>query len=173
MNSKSIYPSLWRFAVLFLLQLLLFKQIALLVGPYFNILLWPLFILLLPIEISTPIAVIAGFFSGLLIDFIYGTIGIGASAGAFAAYIRPFILNAYEPKGGFSGKETIPSPHHFGWVWFAQVAAIFFFCCLFWLFAVDAFTFVYFSTITLKTLASWGLSMIFVVVFVFLSNPKN
>ena len=173
MNSNQLYPSLWRYLILLLLQMLLFKQVGIVIGPYFNIFLWPLFILLLPINTNTPLAVFLGFLCGLSMDFVYNTIGIGASAGAFAGFARPFILRSFEPKGGFSGNENIPAPAHFGWAWFMQVSAIYFFLVLFWYFSVDAFTFVYITTTLLKTFSAWGLTMVFVLIFVFLSNPRN
>ena len=173
MNNSLLLPNFWRFLLIALVQMLLFKQVSLLVGPYFIIMLWPLCILFLPIELGTPFAVLLGFALGMIIDMAYASPGLHASAGAFSAYARPFILKAFEPKGGFSGKESIPAPAYFGWPFFLQVSGIFFLLHLFWYFSVDAFTFYYFGTITLKTLAGWGLTMIFVVLYVFLFNPKN
>lgn len=173
MNSSVLLPSLWRFIVLTLVQVLVLKQVALLGGPYFNILIYPLFILLLPIEIPTAFAVMLGFGIGLAVDVFYNSPGVHASAGAWSAFARSFLLQAFEPKGGFSGKEIVPAPAYFGWPWFVQVAALFFALHLFWYFSVDAFTFVYFGTITLKTLAAWALTMIFVIFYGFLFNPKR
>ncbi len=172
MNS-SILPNMWRFFGLVAVQGLLLHQISLSLGEYFNILLYPLFILFLPMQMSTPYLVGLGFLIGLAVDFPYMSIGVHASAGAFAGFVRPIVLAAFEPKGGYSGKEPIFSPYHFGWQMFLQVTALFFMLHLFWYFSVDAFTFVYFSTITLKTLAGWVLTMIFVVFYGFLFNPKN
>ncbi|MCB9307941.1 MAG: hypothetical protein H6565_15190 [Lewinellaceae bacterium] len=171
--NNNIFPHIWRFFGLTLLQVLLLQQMSASIGSYFNVLLYPLFILFLPIQLATPYAVILGFLIGLSVDFFYVSIGIHASAGAFSGFARSIILSAYEPKGGYTGKEPIPSPAHFGWRWFLQVAAFFFFAHLFWYFSVNAFTFVYVTTITLKTLAGWGLTMIFVVLYCILFNPKN
>jgi hypothetical protein len=173
MNSSNLFPNIWRFIILVLIQALVLKQISLTAGAYFNILLYPLFILFLPIEIPTALAIFLGFAIGLTVDMFYATPGVHASAGTFAAVARRILLLAFEPKTGYSGKEVIPAPAYFGWTWFAQVAGLFFLLHLFWYFSVDAFTFVYFGTITLKTIVSWLLTMIFVVFYGFMFNPKR
>jgi hypothetical protein len=172
MNSSNIFPHIWRFLGLAATQALLLKQVSASVGPYFNIFLYPLFIFFLPLQIATPYLVLLGFSMGMTIDFFYHSIGVHASAGAFAGVIRPLILMAFAPKGGFSGKEPIFAPSYFGWQLYLQAAAVFFLLHLFWYFSVDAFTFVYFGTITLKTLSAWLLTMIFIVLYTTMFNPK-
>ncbi len=171
--NNSIFPGIWRFIGLTAVQVLLLQQAGSAIGSYFNVLLYPLFILFLPIQMPTPYVVLLGFAIGLTVDFFYGSIGIHASAGAFSGFARSVILSAYKPKGGFSGKEPIAAPVYFGWQWFFQVSALFFAAHLLWYFSVNAFTFVYVATITLKTLAAWGLTMVFVVLYSILFNPKN
>lgn len=173
MNSSALYANLWRFVGLVATQTLLLKQVSVSVGQYFNILLYPLFIFLLPIQMATPYIVGLGFSIGLVIDFFYGTPGIHASAGAFSGFARTLIFYAFAPKGGFSGKELVFSPHFFGWQIFLQTVAVFFALHLFWYFSVDAFTFVYFTAITVKTLAAWVLTMIFVVLYMVMFNPNS
>ena len=172
MNNK-LFPNLWRFIGLTAVQVLQLKQLTLSLGAYFNILLYPLFILLLPIQLATPYVVLLGFATGLTVDFFYGSIGVHASAGAFAGFFRFLLFTAFAPKGGYSGKEPIFSPEHMGWSLFLQVSAWFFLSYLFWYFSVDNFTIVYFGTVTLKTLAAWVLSMVFVWLYTAMFNPKN
>lgn len=168
-----VFPNIWRFIGLVLVQVLLLQQIGSTVGSYFNVLLYPLFILFLPIPLATPYAVLLGCAIGFTVDFFYGPLGLHASAGAFSGFARGIILTAFEPKGGYSGKEPIMSPALFGWRKFLQVSAVFFAAHLFWYFSVNAFTFVYFTTISLKTAAAWALTMIFVVLYGILFNPKR
>lgn len=172
MNSN-LFPQLSRFLVFWLTQGLVLKQIAVKAGSYFNILLYPLFILLLPFQLATPWLVMLGFSIGLMVDFFYGNIGVHASTGAFLGWIRGFVFFAFEPRAGYSGKEPIASPAHFSWRWFAPLTAIYLFLACFWYFSVDYFTFYYFSSILLKTLAAWGLTMIFVFLYVLAFNPKQ
>jgi len=164
MNSN-IFPHLWRFIVLVLFQVLVLKQLALSVGSYFNVLIYPLFIFFLPLRIATAYTVLLGFAIGITVDTFYGSLGVHASAGAFSGLIRGFILEAFGPKGGFKGKEPIFSPAYFGWQSFFQAIGVFMVLYLFFYFSVDAFTFVYLTTITLKTITSWVLSMTFVLLY--------
>jgi len=173
MNSNAFFSKLWRFLGLFAAQALFLKQVSLALGSYFNILLYPLFILFLPLQLATPYVVLLGFLIGMSVDFVYGTPGVHASAGAFSGYARSLIFFTFAPKGGYSGKELIFAPAFFGWQIFLQVAALFFVAHLFWYFSVDAFTFVYVGAITLKTLAAWVLTMLFVVLYTALFHPNN
>ena len=171
MNSN-IFPHIWRFIILVAVQVFVLQQITLAVGPYFNVILWPLFIAFLPLALATPYLVLLGFAAGMVVDLFYGTPGIHASAGAFCGLARPFVFKAFAPKGGFSGKEPIFSPAHVGWQTFLQGIAVLFVLHIFWYFSVEAFTFVYLATITLKTLAAWALTMVLSVLYTTLSNPK-
>lgn len=171
--NNNFFPNFWRFLGLVAVQVLLLKQLTVSVGEYFNILLYPLFILFLPIQLATPYLVLLGFAIGMTVDFFSGSIGVHASAGAFSGFFRFIIFAAFAPKGGYSGKEPIFSPAHMGWQLFLQVSVLFFLAHLFWYFSVDAFTFVYFGTITLKTISAWILTMIFVWLYTAMFNPKN
>ena len=173
MNS-SLIPSIWRFLGLVAVQTLLLKQMGAAVDSiYFNVLLYPLLVLFLPMELSAPIAVLLGFAVGMAVDLPYGTPGVHASAGAFSAFAKPIVIAVVGPKGGFTSKELIFSPHHVSWQTFLQGSSLFFFLHLFWYFSVDAFTFVYFSSIIFKTVAALFLTMIFVVLYAAMFNPKR
>ena len=173
MNSSFIVPNVGRFLGLVLVQVVILSEVSLSADGYFNILLYPLFILLLPIQIATPVAVILGFLMGLTIDVFSGTIGVNASAGAFSGYARAVILHQYAPRGGYTGKEPIASPIYFGWRWFLSVASIFFAVHIFWYFSMAYFTPIYFlAKILPQTLIGWIFSMAVVVVLMRLFHPK-
>ncbi len=161
-----------RFLGLFLAQLLVFNQVSLAIGTYFNVLVYPIFVLLLPIMVPTSAAILMGAFMGVLVDFGQGTPGVHASASAFSAFCRPLILAIFEPKGGFAGKDPIPSPHHIGWQTFLQVASVYFFAHLFWYFSVSEFTIVYFASISLKTLIALAISMAMTTIYISLFRTK-
>ena len=92
MNSRLILPNLWRFIGLVLIQVIILSEVALTADGYFNVLVYPLFILFLPIQLPTPTAVFLGFLVGIVVDFFSGTIGVNASAGALSGYARAVIL---------------------------------------------------------------------------------
>ena len=98
-----------------------------------------------------------------------------ASAGAFSGFSRNIVFYAFRPRGGYSGKEPIASPFHFGWAWFVKVSLIFFLLHIFWYFSVDAFAFTteLALSVTKKTLIASLLSMLFVLFYGFLFNPKQ
>lgn len=171
--NKRVLPSVWRFLGLVAVQGLLLHQVGSAINEYFNVMLYPLFILLLPIQISSSVAVLLGALIGLAVDMFYASPGVHASAGAFSGLIRAGVLSFFKPKGGYTGKEPIPAPEYFGWPWFLQVAGVFFAAHLFWYFSVNAFSFVFITTITAKTFAALALTMIFVVLYCILFNPKN
>jgi hypothetical protein len=173
MNS-GVFPSIWRFFGLVAVQVLLLKQIGLSIdSAYFNVLLYPLFILFLPLQLSPNFMVLLGFAVGMAVDIFYASPGVHASAGAFSGFARSYIVGAFAPKGGYTSKEPVFTPAYVTWQTFIQGSAVFFFFHLFWFFSVDAFTFVFFNSIILKTMVSWGLTMVFVLLYAAMFNPKN
>lgn len=173
MNSSNIFPNLWRFIGLVLVQIVILSQVSLSAEGYFNVLLYPLFILFLPIELPTPVAVLLGFFVGLTVDVFNGSLGVNASAGAMSGYLRAFILGWFAPRGGYTGKEPIPAPAYFGWNWFLKVASIFFAVHIFWYFSMSYFTPVYLlQKILPQTIIAWIFTMLLTLVLTRLFNPK-
>ena len=91
--NKSI-NNIFRFVFFVLLQLFILDNILFLgyVNPYLYI----LFILLLPISISSIQALLLAFLVGLSIDFFHNSGGVHAAACLVMAYFRPFALrNAF------------------------------------------------------------------------------
>ncbi len=174
MKGISFFPHLWRFLSLLAVQTLVLSGISYNTDGYVSLLIYPLFILLLPILIPVPLAVLAGFVIGLLVDIFSGTLGLHASAGAFSAYARAIILDKFTPQGGYTGKEPIASPAYFGWQWFVSVAAIFFGVHLLWYFSMAYFTPAYFfNKILPQALLSWISTLPVVIVLVRLFYPRQ
>ena len=171
--SNLFAANLWRFLGILAAQVLVFKQASEAIGPYFNVFLYPLLLLLLPMVIPTALAVLIGFALGIVVDFFYATPGVHAGASVFSAFCRPLLLAAFEPKGGYSGKDPIASPHHLGWQNFLQIAGVFFFLHLFWYFAMTEFTLVYFGSILLRTVASLLISVLLLVIYMGLFRTKT
>lgn len=173
MNIGIFLPNLWRFLGLVFIQGLVLTEASRNTDGYVNVLLYPLFILFLPIKLPVPSAVALGFFAGLAVDIFSGTIGVNASAGAFSGYARAIVLHRFAPKGGFSGKEPIAAPAYFGWRWFASVLAAFMIVHLFWYFAMTYFTPAYLLVkIVPQTLLSWLLSVPVALIVTWLFYPK-
>jgi hypothetical protein len=169
-----IVANILRFAGLVILQGLVFKNIG--VGwenfPWLHIVLFPVFILLLPIRTPRALVVFLAFLSGIFVDMLYGTLGVHASAATFIGFIRPTVLSFMEPRSGYNVNHS-PTAARMGLGWFMQYASTLFFLHLFFYFSVEAFTFVYILDILLKTVISFIVSMVFVMIYQVLFNPLD
>lgn len=169
-----ILANIYRFFGLSLLQGLVFQNI----GndwesfPYLHIIVFPTFILLLPMRLPRSLVLLLAFAIGIFVDILYDTLGLHASAAVFTAYIRPFVFKVLEPRGGYNVNLS-PTARNLGVEWYLKYASILMFAHLFFYFSVEAFTFVYIGNIMLKTLISFVLSMLFIVIYQLLFNPSE
>lgn len=173
MNSVIVINAL-RFIGLVVLQGLVFQNVG--AGwenfPYLNIILFPLFILLLPMRTPKASVILLGFLIGIFVDIFYNSMGLHASAAVFTAFARPYVLNILEPRGGYNVNYS-PTAYRMGLGWFLRYASILMFSHLFFYFSVEAFTFVYFVDILIKTIVSFIVSMIFILIYQLILNPVD
>jgi hypothetical protein len=173
MNSRTIAPHILRFIGLVAVQSLLLNQMTGSIGAYFNVLLYPLFILFLPLQMAAPYVIMLGFLVGLTVDMFVPSWGIHASAGVFSGFARGLALMPFAPKGGFSAKDPIFSPSLMGWQTFLQGTALFMAMHLLWYFSFSYFSHLYMLEIVKKTASAWVLTMIFVALYTAMFNPKK
>ena len=173
MNS-TIFTNGLRFIGLLFFQVVVLKSVAL--GgdgvKYINILLYPIFIILLPIKIPHALAIFLGFLMGMTMDVFYDSLGVHAGASVFIAFIRPYVLSSLEPRGGY-GVNTSPTKYRFGFNFFFTYASILCFLHLLVYFSLEIFTPVYLGEIFLKTVFSFLVTMFFVIIYQFLFNPRD
>ena len=96
------------------LQVLIFRNFVL-YGTGFNF--FYLFcLLLLPVELSAITGMLIAFFTGLLIDLFYHTLGIHAAASVLFMFLRYYWLRFNGPRSGYEVNHfpTIPN-YGFGW----------------------------------------------------------
>ncbi|HHM20957.1 MAG TPA: hypothetical protein ENJ20_02935 [Bacteroidetes bacterium] len=168
----TVLANISRFLGLVLLQGLVFQSIGTdLDFRYLHVIVYPIFLLLLPMRIPVALVILLGFLIGFFVDMMYGTWGIHASASVFTAYIRSFIFKILEPRGGYNVNLS-PTAANLGSRWFFQYAAIMLLLHLFFYFSVEAFTFVYIVDILLKTFVSFIVSMLFLTGFQLIFDPK-
>lgn len=170
MSSDIIVANLLRFLGLFLVQVLILINVEI-NSSYVNLYIYPLFLMLLPIRIQKVALLGLAFVVGILVDMFYDTAGVHAAACVFLAYIRSGILAIIEPRGGYEQNHK-PTKHQFGAGWFFQYAAILLLIHLLVVFLLEAFTFVSFGLLLLKTILSFILSMVLIVIYTYLFNPK-
>lgn len=173
MNSV-ISANIIRFFILALGQVLVFKRIAFSWGDFafIHFIIYPLFIILLPIKVPRPIVIALGFLIGIFVDLFYDSPGVHASASVFTAYTRGIVLDFLEPYEGYNTNDS-PTIMTRGIGWFMTYASILFGLHLLWYFSVEAFSFVFFFEILLNTIFSFIASFIIIMLFLLIFRPKN
>lgn len=166
MSSSQILSQVGRFFFLLILQVLVLKNLPFeKVNPY----LYPLALLLLPLEITHATLIIVGFFFGLSIDLFYDTLGLHAGVLAFIGFIRPYICHLIEPRGGYEIGQTL-TPSRLGWSWFVRYAALMFLLATLLVTLGEELSF---SLVWLmRFVLSYFASMVCVLLFQFIFNPK-
>jgi hypothetical protein len=172
--NSSIIKNGVRFIFLVLVQILIFKNIDIDTNgfSYFTIFIYPIFILLLPIRTPTVLVVFLGFVLGITVDVFYDSLGVHAGASVFSAFIRSTILHFLEPRGGFEVNAS-PTKESYGINFFFRYAAIFMFLHILVYFSLEIFTPIYFNEIFIRTVFSFLLSLLFIIIYQYLFNPKE
>lgn len=163
-----------RFVTVILLQGLILQRISLGGASfnYFSILFYPVLLFLLPMKISRALLLIVAFVLGFVIDMFYESIGVHMSACVFVAFLRPYLLKILEPRGGYPVNAT-PTAYDFGLPWFMQYSGILLALFLLFYFSVEVFTFSRFAEILLKTLSSFVVSFVAILLYVTIFNPRR
>ncbi len=171
MNSvlkRNIYRAIFVLSV----QLILLKRIDITFGDfnYIHFTIYPIIIALLPFKTNKTLVVLIGFMMGLFIDLFYDSLGVHAATACFIAYSRYYILMLIAPAEGYN-KEGLTS-YAYGFVWFVSYISILLFLHLFILYSIEAFSFVYFKEIILRTIFSFLASLFLIILSQLIFNPK-
>jgi rod shape-determining protein MreD len=161
--------------LLLLLQVLVLKRIGLgesWIWEYGNIFIYPVIVLLLPFRLPRHYVILIGFFIGLIIDIFYDTIGVHAFALTATAYARGLILSYMEPRGGYQLSMS-PTIFSMGLNWVMTYTFFSMLIHVFLYFSVEIFTFIYIGQILLKTTITLILSMLVVMGYHLLFNPRT
>lgn len=140
--------------------------------PYLHIILFPIFILLLPLRTPRALVILLGFIMGLVVDSFYNSMGVHASAAVFTAFIRSYLLNWIEPRGGYNVNYS-PTAARMGAGWFFKYSAILMALHLVIYFLVEAFNFENIGTTLLNILVSFIFSMICLFIYQVIFNPVD
>jgi len=161
-----------RITFILILQLVLLKRVNLTFGGfnYVHLTIYALTIALLPYKLPRPLIIVIGFFLGLTIDIFYDSIGVHAGATTMIAYLRYYVLAAIAPKEGY--KKQGLTAFEYGVPWFLSYFSILLFIHLATLYSLEAFSFVYFSEIALRTIFSFVASLFICMVGILIFNPK-
>jgi hypothetical protein len=146
-----------RFLVLVILQSLILNQLE--IGFGIQFMAYPLFILLLPFEISTIYLLSLAFCMGVIIDVISNTYGLHTSSLLLFAYIRPFIFKKFSSREGYDNLK-IPSINDMGSRWFTFVYGTLLLLHHLWFFTLEMFRIDNLLFILQKTLLSLPFSFL-------------
>lgn len=156
-----------RFILLIIIQFIL-KGVG---YEYIDIYIYPVFILLLPVGMFDGLVILLSFIYGLCIDAFYNTPGLFASASVALAGARPLVLAILEPRGGYE-KGKAPTKYNLGTRWFLQYSGILLFFHTIWVITLEQLSL--FSWLWLLSLCMiFGLSMLIVMLYQFIFNPKE
>jgi hypothetical protein len=173
--NTAYYRHIIRALLILLLQVLVLKRIGLgssSLWQYGDIFIYPVIVLLLPFRLSRHYVIIIGFLLGLVIDMFYDTIGVHAFALTATAYARGLLLSYLEPRGGYQLSMS-PTIFSMGLNWVVTFTSLSLLIHTFLYFTAEVFTFVYIGKILLKTLITLVLSMMVVMGYHLLFNPRT
>ncbi len=149
------------FFLITLFQVLILKRIDINFNrfQYFHLIIYPLFMMILPIRTPKSLMVVIGFFLGLFIDFFYDSPGVHACAASLTAFLRSYVLKIIEPNEGYN-TTAIPSIRTFTLGGFFIYASILLLVHLLVYFSLEAFSFIFIGEILLRTIFSFIISII-------------
>lgn len=174
MNRDS-FKFILRGLILLLVQVLVLKRIGLnshWLWQHGHIFLYPLVILLLPFRTTRHYVILLGFAIGLTMDMFYDTVGVHAFALTGMAYGRGILLEWLEPRGGYQLSMT-PTQYSMGLNWLIIYTAVSLFIFTLLYFIAEIFTFIYLGQILLKTLITFTLSILVLMGYHMLFNPRK
>lgn len=161
-----------RFVLFLFAQALLLNQLKL--GWGINVMIYPLFILLLPYNLNIFLSMIISFALGLGIDSISNTYGLHASSALLLAYLRPSIFKLFEPRDGYENMQEF-NIHEMSRSWLFSVFGIMLLVHHLWFFSLELFKFNEIGFILQKTALSVPSSMIvcLLILYIFIRKPSS
>jgi hypothetical protein len=151
--SNVIIRNILRALGLILFQVLILSRVDLSIGSFtfIHIIIYPFWIFLLPLNTPKAGVLVFAFISGLFVDYFYNSPGVHAAAMVVVAYLRGVVLRIITPFEGYSNS-TSPTLVQMGFGWFISYTTLLFLIFSFAYYSFDAFSFVYFFQIFLKTI---------------------
>jgi rod shape-determining protein MreD len=159
-----------RFILLALTQGLILNNVEL--GWGTHIMLYPLFIMLLPIELSAVRLLLVAFVFGFVVDIFSNTFGLHASASTLFAFLRPRLFKLIQSRDNFEGAEIA----HVYAIGSRNFLIIYGGLLLFhhtWFFIISFFKFNDFFTILRNIILSVPISYLISMLVQFIFVPRN
>lgn len=141
---------------------------------YLSPVIYYLFILWLPFNISRTALLLVSFLTGLFLDFFTKTPGMHAAACVLIGYLRPFLINLLVPQQGVEFNYKEPSVSSLGLLPYVIYVSVLTLLHHGALFTIQAFQFGNIVYLLLKTLGSALISLLLVLVIevIFIRKQK-
>jgi hypothetical protein len=143
-------------------------------GYGIHLMIYPLFILMLPFDTRPISLMILAFITGIGVDFFMNTFGLHTSAAVLVAYIRPGIYSLFSPRDGY---DILKEPTFFelGPVWFLKVSVTILFVHSVWFFMLEYFKFSAWKEIIQSSVLSTLVTLVilFVLQILFFKKAKK
>ncbi len=152
-----VYKHTIRFVIFAFLQAMVFNQLN--IGFGIHLMIQPLYIMLLPFELTVIPMMGIAFLMGLVIDIISNTYGLNTSSLVLMAYLRPIVFKFYGPREGYDPLKE-PNSQDMGASWFTVVYGILLGLHSFWFFLLEIFELGRIGFILQKTIFSGLLSFL-------------
>lgn len=161
-----------RFIFFVLIQGFVFNQLE--IGWGIHLMVYPLFIALLPFDLGVIAIMFIAFAMGLAIDAISNTYGLHTSALVLMAYLRPIIYKAFSPRDGYDALKEA-NIFEMGRRWFILAFGSLLIIHHFWFFLIEIFKLNEFFFTLRKLILSAPLSFIFCILlqFLFIKQQRN
>lgn len=173
---EGVVANVIRCVVFFLLQVLFLKRLSTGWEGYFywNVLFYPLFILLLPFRTPRSLLLLIAFIFGLAIDLAYDSPGVHASASVFLAFMRDIVikLDWLVPREGYKITAS-PTIRDLGFPWFIRYLSILLLCHVLFYFMVEVFVPSQIFEILQKSFFTYILSMVFILIYMLIFRPSQ
>lgn len=160
------------FILIVLIQGLVVNNIE--INEFFNPMIYPMLILMLPFELTVFATLIISFVLGVSVDAFSNTFGLHASAAMLIGYLRPTLLKYIQPRDGYDNN-LLPSIQDMGFLWFIGYSSLFLFLHHLWFFSFELLRFDLIYLIITKTFFSliFSLSLIILFQFIFYKASKK
>ncbi len=176
----SIYlKTFFRFCIIVLIQVYILNKIHLRWWaqpqgfPVFIPYLYPIFILLLPLETPVWLLLCLGFAMGITVDSFMDTAGMHAFATVLMAYLRTNVLNALLPKNLSEYPNQSPGVKNMGWLPFLVYSGFLILIHHATFFTIELWSFSNVGYLLLKIVASSVTSLLFVIVYLLLFTKQS
>lgn len=161
-----------RFFGVFLLQIFVLNAIEPGFGIY--IMVYPLFIAILPFNYNVFSVLTLSFLLGFSIDLFSNTFGLHASAAITMALLRPTLYKYYSPRDGYDNLKQ-PTILDMGFRWHLMTFGALLLIHHLWFFTLESFRIDEVFVIVKKTILSGGITFVlcFILQYIFFKQEKS